>query len=205
LVAVTDNKQQQPFSNNMIGPTVSLVVSIAIIGTSFWMSPVASQTFSNKRYCGTEPCIIPLRLSCEQMIEEYKFQGSCCSMESIPETRGCRVTVADRGNCYWYPYCGMPDPLDEEISAGFEHTTDSDQECPESEFDPLFLNTSSPDYISPENRTNVTCDPTMAPSSPDGTDGSSDSPAGSSGNTIRYESTMQLILLAVVGIVNMIA
>jgi hypothetical protein len=104
------------------------------------------------------------------MIEQYRFQGSCCSLESVPQTLGCRLTVADTGNCFWYPYCGVPDPLDEEISAGIEFTTDATDECPESEFDPLFLNTSHPDYIPPEDRNNdnVTCVPTMAPSLPEG-------------------------------------
>jgi hypothetical protein len=186
----------------MISHPAFFMASIALV-VSFWVSPVASQAFTNQFYCGTGPCIIPLRLSCEQMIEEYQFQGSCCSMESIPETRGCRVTVADRGNCFWYPYCGIPDPMDEEIAAGIEYTTDSEDECPESEFDPLFLNTSSPDFIPPVNRTDVSCVPTMAPSFPPGSDGSSsDPPAGSSSVTIRYGSAMHLIVVAAVLIMN---
>jgi hypothetical protein len=187
----------------MIRAHSSLIATVAVV-TSFWVSPVASQAFSNEFYCGTGPCIVPLRLSCEQMIAEYKFQGSCCSMESIPQTLGCRVTVADRGNCFWYPYCGVPDPLDEEIAAGIEYTTDSEEECPDSEFDPLFLNTSSPDYIPPENRTEVSCVPTMAPSFSPGGSGSSDPPVGSSSGAIPCEGVTQLMLLAACWIVNVI-
>jgi hypothetical protein len=176
-----------------------MIVASIFVVASFWVPPVTSQAFSNEFYCGMGPCIIPLRLSCEQMIEEYQFQGSCCSMESIPETLGCRVTVADRGNCFWYPYCGVPDPLDDEIAAGIEYLTDSDDECPESEFDPLFLNTSSPDFFPPENRTEVSCVPTMAPSSLAGSSGNSDPPSGSSSAVIRYESVKQLILFTAAG------
>ncbi|KAG7355244.1 hypothetical protein IV203_004600 [Nitzschia inconspicua] len=144
--------------------SVVAATALFLLAVSLNLSLVQSQAFTNEFYCGMGPCIVPLRLPCEQMIEEYRFQGSCCSMVSVPETRGCRLTVANRGNCFWYPYCGVPDPMDELIGAGIEYKTDSSADCPVSEFDPLFLNTSSPDFIPPENRTDVSCVPTMTPS-----------------------------------------
>mmetsp|Transcript_13581 Transcript_13581/g.21849 ORF Transcript_13581/g.21849 Transcript_13581/m.21849 type:complete len:174 (-) Transcript_13581:947-1468(-) len=136
---------------------------LSIVG-AFLVStvPVSSQQ-TEQFFCGTGECIIPLRLSCEQMIEEYEFQGSCCSMESIPETRGCRVRVANRGNCFWYPYCGLCDMSDEEIGCNTVYTTESDNSCPDSEFDPLFQNTTNQNM----NRTRPSCVPTMAPSEPE--------------------------------------
>jgi hypothetical protein len=106
-------------------------------------------------YCGLEPCILPLRLTCEQLIEEYAFQGSCCSMETMNETLGCRVTVGARGNCFWSPKCGDCDLADEQLGCNRIHTTDSDSNCPESEFDPVA-----------ESNFTVSCPPEAAPTSP---------------------------------------
>lgn len=158
----------------------SATAFLATVTTAFLpYYTVDSQAFTNEFYCGDAPCTIPLRLSCEDMIAQYEFQGSCCSLESVPETRGCRLTVANRGNCFWYPYCGVPDPLDELIQAGIEFTTDTMQECPYSDYDALYQNTSHPDYIPPEIRENATasCVPTMAPSLGDG---ATNTPIGSS-------------------------
>lgn len=174
------------------GPFINVPAFAFLVASCLLVRPVAPQTAAQPWYCGEAPCIIPLRLSCEEMIAQYSFQGSCCAMESIPETRGCRVTVADRGNCYWYPYCGEPDPLDEEIGAGIEYTTDSELECPLSEFDPLFLNESSPDFIPAENRTdNVTCPPTLTPAVVDGSP--TEAPLGSGGATA---ATVTMLVVA---------
>jgi hypothetical protein len=75
-------------------------------------------------------------------------------MEPIEATRGCRVTVAGRGNCFWYPFCGYPDPLEDEIGDNRVYSTDSDAECPESLYDPVGESA---------NRTDFACVPTMAP------------------------------------------
>ncbi|KAL3940260.1 MAG: hypothetical protein SGARI_001051 [Bacillariaceae sp.] len=129
--------------------------SFLSIAVGSLMASVVAQDAAEPFYCGQSPCIVPMRLSCEEMIEKYHFQGSCCSMESIDATRGCRLTVADRGNCFWYPYCGFPDPFEDEIGDNVIYSTDSDAVCPESQFDPVGESA---------NRTDVSCVPTMAPS-----------------------------------------
>ena len=108
-------------------------------------------------YCGTKPCIEPVRMSCEEMIERYEFQGSCCSLENIPATGGCRLTVSF-GNCFYYPWCGECDGIEEERSRCnniFE--TDANQpQCAQGDYDPLKIQ-SSIVYEPP------TCPPTKAP------------------------------------------
>ena len=104
-------------------------------------------------YCGPQDCIVPLRLSCEQMIEEYDFQGSCCSMEPIPETRGCRLTVSNRGNCFWFPKCGECDTTDEEIGCNVIYETESEGTCPPSDYDP----------VADSKNATVSCVPTISP------------------------------------------
>jgi hypothetical protein len=121
---------------------------------AFLLSPVPAQF--EEFYCGFEPCIIPLRFSCEKMIEDYIFQGSCCSMETVNETLGCRLTVSARGNCFWYPKCGECDLMDDELQCNTIFSTDAESECPESEFDPVANSTAS-------NSTNTTCPPDEEP------------------------------------------
>lgn len=108
-------------------------------------------------YCGLDLCLVPLRLSCEEMINQYDFQGSCCSMETVNETLGCRITVGAAGNCFWYPKCGECDPLDDQIQCNILYSTATDSICPESDFDPL----------ASFNETETTCPPVAAPSSPE--------------------------------------
>jgi len=108
-------------------------------------------------YCGTKPCIEPVRMSCQEMMDRYQFQGSCCSMQSIPQTGGCRITVSF-GNCFWYPWCGTCEKDEEDTSRCnniFE--TDADQRpCPDGDFDPVEIQKS-------ENYTIPSCAPSMAP------------------------------------------
>uniref|UniRef100_A0A7S0UKN6 PSI domain-containing protein n=1 Tax=Pseudo-nitzschia delicatissima TaxID=44447 RepID=A0A7S0UKN6_9STRA len=130
------------------------------------LSAVHSQT-DIQNHCGVKPCIEPVRMSCEEMIDRYQFQGSCCSLEIIPATGGCRLTVSS-GNCFYYPWCGDCDPVEEEASRCnniFE--TAANQGCPLKDFDPLEIQ-SSLDYEVPS------CSPTQAPTfGPDGSGGSS--------------------------------
>lgn len=112
-------------------------------------------------FCGSEPCIKDVPMSCADMIDTYQFQGSCCSIEILPETIGCRITVST-GNCYWYPWCGKCEEEDEAVSKCnnlFE--TDAKQDCKEGRFDPVELQQSEV-FSVPE------CDPTISPTdSPD--------------------------------------
>lgn len=118
-------------------------------------------------YCGSKPCIEPVRMSCEEMIERYRFQGSCCSMESMPATGGCRVTVSF-GNCFWYPWCGTCDE-DEEVTSRCNNIfeTDANQRpCPSGDFNPLEIQASLGFEV-------PSCAPSMQPSDvPPTTDGS---------------------------------
>jgi len=74
-------------------------------------------------------------MSCEEMIETYEFQGACCSMESIPATKGCRITVSI-GNCFWYPFCGTCEEGDPS-KCNKQFTTDAGITCPMVDFNPL--------------------------------------------------------------------
>ena len=129
-----------------------LILSLSILSVF-----VDSQT-DMFNYCGSKPCIEPVRMSCEEMMELYQFQGSCCSLEIIPATGGCRVTVSF-GNCFWYPWCGTCDEEEEKASRCnniFE--TDANQRpCPVGDFDPVAIQASE-DFTTPS------CSPSMQPS-----------------------------------------
>ena len=117
---------------------------------------VDAQTTQN--YCGAKPCIEPIDMPCEEAIETYKFQGSCCSMEHIPQTNGCRITVSF-GNCFWYPFCGDCDADDAKEGGRcnniFETAADQ-RPCPAGDFDPLAIQ-SALTWSLPS------CAPSMAP------------------------------------------
>jgi hypothetical protein len=113
-----------------------------------------------KNYCGAKACIEPLNIPCEEMIETYKFQGSCCSLESVPQINGCRVTVS-YGNCFWYPWCGDCDEDDQKDLSRCNNVFETDanvRPCPTGDgfFDPLAIQ-SSPEWYPPS------CSPTMSP------------------------------------------
>jgi hypothetical protein len=113
-------------------------------------------------YCGFTPCIVPLALSCEELVADYDFQGSCCSLEDIPGTGGCRVRVAGKGNCAWTPKCGLCDPANK---CNEEQKTDSEDVCEESIYDPLgqISRETSGDDTNSTNATMPSFFPSMAP------------------------------------------
>ena len=61
----------------------------------------------NVEFCGVEKaCRIPINdESCKQLQLRYNFFGSCCHLEEVPGTGGCRVIVTAGGNCGWTPKC----------------------------------------------------------------------------------------------------
>jgi hypothetical protein len=83
--------------------------------------------------CGSEPCIVDVPQSCDALLAEYNFVGSCCSLESIIAIDACRITVWN-GNCLWVPKCGLCDPA-AECNLVFETT--AIRECIASAWDPL--------------------------------------------------------------------
>ena len=139
--------------------SLSTSTTVLLLLSSSSSSPVVqvfveAQAVANA-FCVDPGCIIPVDETCEAMIEKYEFQGSCCSMESIPETRGCRITIAAEGNCYWFPRCATPQSItacqnDPNIRCHTIFETDTTRSCPTSQFDP-YVNVTS------------TCPPTQAP------------------------------------------
>ena len=85
--------------------------------------------------CGAEPCLRAVSLSCEELLEEYTFQGSCCQLQSIPQTRGCRVEVWN-GNCLWSPKC-VPCLPGDGTDCNQEFRSNSPEQCPTLEFDAI--------------------------------------------------------------------
>ena len=168
-----------------------IVAATMLVGLS---SKVVTSQLVEQVFCGEQSCIVPLRLSCEEMIEQYEFQGSCCSMESIPQTRGCRITIEAAGNCYWAPRCGVPldeCQFDDQLRCHTIFETGSTNACPSSDFDP-FANTTA------------VCPPTAAPIMTNvGTDGENENISGAklpSSST----STLILVVSAVLGAVMVI-
>jgi len=151
-----------------------LAVCIVLVSSAFLVDN-ADASGTGQTFCGEEPCVIPLRSSCEYMLENYQFQGSCCALEIIPATGGCRITVG-YGNCFWYPFCGDCEKdgalyVKDQCNVVFE-TNALEKVCPKYDYDPLVLQNV------PNFRTG-SCAPSMAPISASMT---SDSPAIATGN-----------------------
>ena len=91
--------------------------------------------FSNIVDCGASPCLQAVSLSCEELLEEYEFQGSCCQLQSIPQTRGCRVEVFN-GNCFWFPKC-VPCVDGDGPDCNRQFQSVSPEQCPTLEFDAI--------------------------------------------------------------------
>lgn len=77
--------------------------------------------------CGGEVCKITFALSCSQLIEDYDFTGTCCSLED-KTGGGCSITVS-RGFCYWESYSNADDS--EYYGSG------SQTDCPVSLYNPF--------------------------------------------------------------------
>lgn len=140
-----------------------LTVSIAAILLG-WQGPLpVSVVYAQTElynYCGEKQCIESTTIPCEEMIETYRFQGSCCSMTYVPQTKGCRITVS-YGNCYWDPWCAA----DHEGECDGQHpsrcgnvfeTNANQRPCPVGDYDPLAIQ-AAVDWYPPS------CAPSMAP------------------------------------------
>lgn len=135
----------------------SVLASVILVLLSTFAVLVDSQT-DLINFCGDKPCIEPVRMSCQEMIQKYQFQGSCCSMEDIPQTGGCRVKVTF-GNCFWYPWCETCEEEEEVLSRcnNIFETSANERPCPAGDYDPLEIQ-KSVDFTQPS------CSPSMAPS-----------------------------------------
>ncbi len=143
------------------------------MSASFFWKTVSSQPLT---FCGPEPCLVPINsISCEELILNYEFLGSCCSLVDIPATGGCRVEVAGKGNCAWVPFCEPCDP-NSESSCGREFRTDNSDPCPVLTYDALAIQRAWDQNITlPEGSSAApsvyfpppqTCPPTTAPGPP---------------------------------------
>ena len=109
-----------------------LIVAAALL----FLQKVSGQPLTQ---CGPAPCLVPINsISCEDLILNYKFLGSCCRLVDIPATGGCRVEVGGpgKGNCAWLPFCGFCD-LTGDSFCGEIYETNTDEECPDLTYDAL--------------------------------------------------------------------
>ena len=118
------------------------------------------------QFCGDQPCIIPLAVSCSYLKQNMQFFGSCCHLEDIIATGGCRVNVNNNGNCAWSPKCGPCDPSE---GCNIEYETRSVQPCEVDRFRVLGgtrppVETPSPTMTPTVNTTGMNITTTPAPS-----------------------------------------
>ena len=118
-------------------------------------------------FCGTKPCFVPLAIPCRVMARDFNFQGSCCSLEDIAGTGGCRITIAGGGNCAWTPKCGECTGAS---SCNKIYETDSTEACKVTRYSVVPAPTNRPSVGPPSamNRTKAPSlmAPTYFPSSP---------------------------------------
>jgi hypothetical protein len=100
------------------------------LASSLWMTVSLlslSSVFAQKiQFCGDAECRIPLAESCSGLKSNHEFFGSCCHLEDIVGTGGCRVTVWN-GNCAWARKCGECNQ--EAEGCNIEYRTASTQQC----------------------------------------------------------------------------
>jgi hypothetical protein len=152
-------------------------LSQLVAGALIWSS-ASGQPLT---FCGPEPCLVPLQgYSCEDLILNFKFLGSCCSLVDIPATGGCRVEVGGpgNGNCAWVPFCEPCDPTNGS-ECGREFRTTTSDSCPVLTYNALAIQAAWEEEPSPpvEGGTAMpsqffegppTCLPTAAPVAPTG-------------------------------------
>ena len=91
---------------------------------------------NNLQFCDDRPCIIPLAESCRSLKRNNNFFGSCCFLEDIVGTGGCRVSVYGAGNCAWWPKCGQCTDSDK-FGCGIDYQTKNAEACPVDRFNVL--------------------------------------------------------------------
>jgi len=138
-------------------------------------------------YCGDKPCIEPTSMSCEEMIETYEFQGSCCSLEIIAATKGCRLTVSF-GNCFWYPFCGDCEEADQKGGGRCNNIFETNaniRPCPDGDYNPLEIQ-SDPTWYPPS------CAPSMSPTNSSMGENDDESSASASASTFSITGGMTI-------------
>ena len=162
-------------------------VTTFFVASAILLAPAASD--NTLVFCGNQPCQIALTISCDDFIEQYDLQGSCCSLEKIPAYDGCRINVSGGGqlgaNCYWTPKCA---DCNGENFCGKNYESFSPVACPK-----------SPDGYptSWTFDTKASCAPTVAPTSKPPTLGSS-SPV-----TLSLFTVLSTIIIVSIAIVQM--
>lgn len=128
---------------------------LLISSSTMIVQHVASQ--NTIQYCGDlKECRIVIEaLTCTKLAKEYDFFGSCCHLEDIPGTDGCRVRVHAKGNCAWISKCN-PSQCDPIYGCNIEYQTDNTDECPNDRYEVL-----NPDSVA-ANDDDLVC-PTSAP------------------------------------------
>ena len=109
--------------------SIPSIVTLLVGGVSLVIKTCSAVSTQDYQFCGPQPCYIPLMIPCRKLVNEYNFQGSCCSLVDIPATGGCRVTVAANGDCAWVPKCGQCHPS---IGCNKIYQTTSTNRCPAS-------------------------------------------------------------------------
>ncbi|MGK3759878.1 MAG: hypothetical protein ACI8RD_012195 [Bacillariaceae sp.] len=166
---------------------LAMALPLLLVGLLFVVQQVHAQegtVATIKNYCGVKSCIEALSMPCEEVIETYKFQGSCCSLESVPQLNACRITVS-YGNCFWYPFCGDCDANDQKELSRCNNLFETDaniRPCPTGSFDPLAIQ-SNPEWTPPS------CSPTMSPTNSSQRVDDVDDESTSSGNSITADPT----------------
>lgn len=140
--------------------SLAFIVAVSILGYS------DAQT-GNLQVCEAD-CSEDLRITCDELVEAYRLQGTCCSLEPIPAYNGCRVRVGG-GNCYWTPKCGgCPNRLTDgrwpNIKCNMEYRSEVGS-CPTSEYPTNWRDfpPTNPSSDAASKWAAYSCSPSMAP------------------------------------------
>eukprot|EP00526_Cylindrotheca_closterium_P022991 CAMPEP_0113627692 /NCGR_PEP_ID=MMETSP0017_2-20120614/14344_1 /TAXON_ID=2856 /ORGANISM="Cylindrotheca closterium" /LENGTH=168 /DNA_ID=CAMNT_0000537961 /DNA_START=59 /DNA_END=565 /DNA_ORIENTATION=- /assembly_acc=CAM_ASM_000147 len=112
------------------------LVAFVLAASLFRSADANAQTFLCEGACSED-----LRITCDELLNEYTLQGSCCSLEKITAYDGCRVRVG-YGNCYWWPKCGdcpaQTEGIWSNVKCGLEYQGAEGNACPASEYPTVF-------------------------------------------------------------------
>jgi hypothetical protein len=121
-------------------PSVLLAAAVAVAPSFLSMMMVDSAAVACEGICE-----VPLPGTCEEVLDEFEFSGDCCSLQEEDDGNCTLVTTTQ---CYFQVQgdtgCEtLPDGSVACVVPGTDLTANSDEECPESDFEVLMMDDDS--------------------------------------------------------------
>ena len=123
---MTTAKRRSSADTTMGGRMTASILMMLLLIVVLQLHTVTCQPLE---YCDDKPCRIPVNSqSCAQLKKNNDFLGTCCHLQDIQGTGGCRVVVSGPGaTCGWTPKC--PGTCPTGSGCNIQYQTASTEEC----------------------------------------------------------------------------